>query len=287
MQFHQYADDTQLYTAVNADDNDQGIRNLELCTVAVRDWFLQNGMLLNPDKSEVLLVAGRAQVVKFAGGTGISVADSKLTFAVQLKSLGVVIDQSLSFNQHIQNVVKASNFHIRGLRHIRPFLDEKIANTIACSIVSSRIDYCNSLLHGTSEKNLRKLQVVQNSLARVVTGVKRRDHIQPALKKLHWLPIRERIDYKVALITHKVISTQQPKYLTDIVSIHRPTRNLRSSSQQRLSGHITKTKTAERSFTYASENVWNKLPLALRAEGNTRAFKSKLKTHLFQSAYCM
>ena len=86
VQFHQYADDTQLYTAVSAEDDDSCIRNLELCTKAVRDWFLQNGMLLNPDKSEVLLVAGRMQALKFAGGTGVSVAGSDITFPVQLKA---------------------------------------------------------------------------------------------------------------------------------------------------------------------------------------------------------
>jgi hypothetical protein len=287
VQFHQYADDTQLYTAVTADDDESCIRNLEQCTKAVRDWFLQNGMLLNPDKSEVMLVASRAQALKFAGGAGVSVAGSDIAFAVQLKSLGVVIDRYLSFDQHVKDVVKSSNFHIRGLRHIRPFLDQKTANTVACSIVSSRLDYCNSLLSGISAKNVRKLQTVQNSLARVVSGTKRRDHIKPVLKTLHWLPITKRIEFKVALITHKVISTQEPKYLSDIVSIYRPTRELRSSSQQRLSGHTTRTKTGERSFSSTSSRVWNGLPADLRAETCIHTFKSKLKTHLFKSAYCM
>ena len=96
------------------------------------------------------------------------------------------------------------------------------------------MDYCNLLLAGTSAKNIEKLQTVQNLLARVVTGTKRRDHIKPALKTLHWLPIAEWIQYKVALITHKMIVTQQPKYLADIASIYRPTRDLRSSFQQVL-----------------------------------------------------
>jgi hypothetical protein len=187
-------------------------------------------MRLNPDKSDVLLVTGRKQALQFAGGTGISVAGSNITYAVQLKSLRIVIDQALSFDKHVQDVVKSCNFHIKGLRHVRLLLNEKTANIIACSIVTSRLDYCNSLLQGTSAKNLQKLQVVQNSLARVVTGVKRRDHIQPALRKLHWLPIKERIEYKVALITHKVISTQQPRYLANIIDIHSPSRDLRSAT---------------------------------------------------------
>ena len=145
------------------------------------------------------------------------------------------------------------------------------------------------MLYGTSAKNLKKLQnlIIQNTLARVVTGVNRREHIQPALKKLHWLPVKERIEYKVALITHKVISSKQPRYLTDIVNIHRPARDLRSASQQHLSGHITKTKAAERSFSCASKIVWNQLPFHLRTEGSTRTFKFKLKTTLFKYAYCM
>ena len=110
-------------------------------------------MLLNPDKSEVLLVAGRTQAHKFAGGTGISVAGSENTFSVQMKSLEIIIDQSLSFNQHVKNILKASNFHLKSLLHIRPFLDEITANTIACSIVSSPLDYCNSLLFESLAKN--------------------------------------------------------------------------------------------------------------------------------------
>ena len=84
------------------------------------------------------------------------VASSDIKFSVKLKSLGVTLDQSLSLDDHVTSVVKASNFHIRALRHIRPTLSKEIANTVACSIVNTRIDYCNSLLHGTTAKNIDK-----------------------------------------------------------------------------------------------------------------------------------
>lgn len=283
--FHQYADDTQLYIAVKS-DADVGI--LERCTVSVRDWFTRNGMLLNPDKSEVLLVATPANAAKFAKGTGVRVAGSNIAYSVTLKSLGVLFDQSLTFNQHVLSVVKTSNFHIRALRHIRPMLDCKIATTIACSIVGSRLDYCNSLLYGTSTKNIQKLQRVQNTLARVVTGAKRRDHITPVLKELHWLPVSQRIEYKVALITHKVLATGQPHYLSQLVHEYKPTRQLRSESQRRLSiptGLLTAH--GGRTFTRAGAEVWNKLPEHIRIELNLRSFKSKLKTHHFKTAFCL
>ena len=287
VQYHQYADDTQLYTAVKSGADTHSIKNLEQCATAVRNWFLCNGMLLNPDKSEVLLVAGRAQAQTFAGGSGVSVAGSDIKFAVQLKSLGVMLDQSLSFDQHVRNVVKASNFHIRALRHIRPLLDQTVANTVACSIVSSRLDYCNSLLYGTSGKNLAKLQRVQNTLARVVTGAVRRDHITPVLQDLHWLPVAERVQYKVALITHKVLAPRQPRYLGDIVTPYKPGRELRSSSQLKLVGRSTNKVVGSRAFSYSSTTVWNSLPQQLRAVTNLATFKSRLKTHLFKVAFCM
>jgi hypothetical protein len=285
--FHQYADDTQLYTAVRAGSDNESIRRLEECSLAVRDWFLENGMLLNPDKSEVLLAGTRAQTQKM-NASGLAVAGSDIKFSVKLKSLGVTLDQSLSLDDHVTTVVKASNFHIRALRHIRPTLTREVANTVACSIVNTRIDYCNSLLHGTSAKNIDKLQRVQNALARVVTGSTRRSHIKPVLKELHWLPVAQRVQYKVAVITHKVLSTSQPLYLADIIKEHRPARELRSSTQNLLAIRKTNTRLAERAFSFSSPAVWNSLPDKLRsADVDHLSFKKKLKTHLFAIAYCL
>ena len=289
MQFHQYADDTQLYTAVKSGADTQSIRRLEECSQAVRDWFLDNGMLLNPGKSEVLLIGTQAQVKKFAEGSArssIAVACTDIKFSVKLKSLGVTIDQSLSFDDHIKNVVKASNFHIRALRHIRPMLNREVANTVACSIVNTRLDYCNSLLYGTSAKNFQKLQRVQNALARVVSGARRRDHIRPVLKELHWLPVTQRVEYKVAVITHKVLSTRQPQYLADIITEYRPSRQLRSATQRKLTIRATNNRIGECAFSCSSAKVWNSLPEKLRSADDHNSFKKKLKTHLFTTAYC-
>jgi len=287
IQYHQYADDTQLYTAVKSGSEANSIANLESCTIAVRDWFVANGMLLNPEKSEVLLVGSRAQVKKFAGGTGVAVAGSNIKFSVQLKSLGVTLDQGLTFDQHVRNVVKASNFHIRALRHIRPLLTREVANTVACSIVSTRLDYCNSLLYGTSQKNISKLQRVQNSLARVVADKRcRREHIHPVLKELHWLPIAQRVEYKLALMTFKVLTLSQPHYLADIITEYKPSRELRSSSQRTIARRQTKTVTGQRAFSFASRVVWGSLPESIRSCEALNPFKVKLKTFLFARSYC-
>ena len=94
------------------------------------------------------------------------------------------------------------------------------------------LDYCNSLLHGLPSKVLKQLQYVQNTAARIVTGVSRRDHITPVLYQLHWLPIESRILYKILLITYKTMNNQSPSYMQELIEPYVPTRSsLRSSNQ--------------------------------------------------------
>ena len=264
------------------------IKNLEECSCAVRDWFIRNGMLLNPEKSEAMLIASPSIAKTFAECSGVAIADSEITFSVKLKSLGVTLDKTLSFDEHVKNTVKASNFHIKALRHIRPLLNKSIANSVACSIVATRLDYCNALLYGTSKTNLDKLQRIQNTLARVVAGTRKRDHITPVLKDLHWLPVEQRINYKIAVITHKVLQEKQPTYLAELVSIYQPRRSLRSDSQSLLSRSWTPAlRIADRSFSTAAREIWTTLPLSLRLVNNLFTFKKLLKTHLFSVSYCV
>ena len=152
----------------------------------------------------------------------------------------------------------------------------------------SILDYCNSLLFGTSTRNLQRLRRVQNALARVVSGTRRRDHISPVLREPHWLPVPLRIEYKVALITHKVLSTGQPLYLRNLVTEYKPTRQLRSEGQRLLAKQSGPTSAlGRRAFTCASETVWNKLPEDVRKTDELTIFKSKLKTHLFRRTDCL
>ena len=163
----------------------------------------------------------------------------------------------------------------------------KTALTVASTMVGARLDYCNSVLYGASKSNLQKLQRVQNSLARIVTGTRRIEHITPVLARLHWLPIAKRVEYKVALLTFKVVTTQQPGYLNDLVKLHAPARQLRSSSRvNRLQVDTAKTQFASRAFCYAAPTVWNSLPSELTTDlSSINTFKSGLKTYLYRNAF--
>ena len=168
------------------------------------------------------------------------------------KSLDVTFDSHLSFDKHINNICRACYFHIRGLRHVHSAMSTDIVKIVECAIVSSRLDYCNTLLAGMSDSKLDKLQRVQNTLARVVTGLRRRDHITPALKELHWLPIRGRITFKVATVVYRLHERRQPPYLGDLISDYVPTRTLRLSTKTLLAEPSFRTNIGRRSFRYVA-----------------------------------
>jgi predicted Rossmann fold nucleotide-binding protein DprA/Smf involved in DNA uptake len=160
-----------------------------------------------------------------------------------------------------------------------------VAKTVACSIIGSRIDYCNALLAGMSESNFNKLQLVQNTLARVVLKLRKSDHITPALKELHWLPVKHRVTFKLATLTFKTLQSGQPNYLRELVNIYEPPRTLRSSSQRLLCLDRTRTVVGTRSFKHSSATIWNSLPVFIRDCNTVETFKHKLKTHLFKQSY--
>ena len=279
----QYADDTQLYIALKDEDS---IVKLQNCADDVYNWFAQNGLSLNPEKSEAILLGTGARLRQEQPISSISIAGSDVDIRDSVRSLGVTIDSGLTFNQHVDYICKTSAYHIRSLRHIRKFIDTDAAMSVATALVGARVDYCNSLLYGTSKRNIDKLQRLQNSLARAVTGTGASEHITPVLKKLHWLPITARIHYKIALLTYKVISTQQPAYLAGLIRRYQPTRTLRPSSRRVLDSDTPRTMFASRAFCFAAPKIWNELPKTLSENQLTLPnFKRDLKTFLFQQYF--
>ena len=179
-----------------------------------------NGLLLNPDKTEAMFRGTSRNLSKVKDQTVINISGSDIKPSEHIKSLGVTIDAKINFDQHVSNICRASFANIRALRQIRPTLNREDANKVACAIVSSRLDYCNSVLYGVSGRNISKLQRVQNALAKVVSGRRKFDHISPVLRQLHWLPVKERIDFKIAHLTFKAKLTGQLSYIFPICFIH-------------------------------------------------------------------
>src|SRR6218665_2396443 len=222
-----------------------------MCVEEVTRWFLINGLLLNASKTEAIAFGREQKLVKGSTDSSLKIGVASLAIVDNVKLLGIIFDSTLSMDNQVNAVVKACNFHIRALQHMRSCLTPEAARTISIGLVTSKLDYCNSLLYGTSESNLNKLQRVQNDLARVVLREPWRCHAAPLLQDLHWLPIRSRIKYKVALMTYKACQSKEPSYLYSLLHDYIPTRVLRSSDQHLLENLKSSTAKASRAFRHS------------------------------------
>jgi hypothetical protein len=283
----QYADDTQVYLALSRSDPQMSLNTLRDCLSSLRCWFAHNDLTINPSKSEAIIVATAQRVKKLSasGLTTVSVAGTPVSLSPELTTLGLKLDNSLTFHKHVQMVSRSCMYHIRALKHIRHLLSQQDANTIASCLIHSRLDYLNSVLYNTAASNIGCLQRLQNSAARVVLLAPRHTSTKHLLTSLHWLPVKYRIEYKVACLTHNILTYEQPSYLYQLIHQYVPTRTLRSSDQHLLCVPRTHLRLADQSFTTASPTVWNSLPLNLRSVKSSDSFRRGLKTHLFSAAH--
>jgi len=172
----------------------------------------------------------------------------------------------------------------RQLRPVIRSLSVNAAKTAVQAFVSTRLDYCNSLMYGIADALMQRLQAVQNAAARLITGARRRDHISPALRQLHWLPVRQRVQFKLAVLVFKALHGLAPQCLTDDCQLVSAAgrRQLRSSDAVTCVVPRTRTCLGDRAFGVAGPRLWNALPISLRqSDLSLGQFRRALKTHLF------
>jgi len=279
---HFYADDSQLYnmfkSAVSAEVS-RSTGQMERCLETIRVWMCENKLKLNEDKTEVITFTSK---FKPADRVSLRIGDVCVQSEPCVKDLGVLLDENLTMEAQISQMCRSAYFHLRNIAHIRRFLTSAAAMSLVHSLVTSRLDYCNSLLAGSPSTSVQKLQRVQNAVARVITRTAKYDHITPVLKELHWLPVERRIQYKVLLYTHKAIHGDAPVYIKELVQVKSSQRTLRSNSSINLQVPHTNTRTyGDRSFKKAAAVLWNKLPDHMKNITVIDCFKRALKTHLF------
>ena len=287
LQYHFYADDTQLYVTFKTDSQEDmslAKSRVECCVKEIHSWMINNKLKLNDDKTELLVISSKYRSrpdLNF-----IQVGDESIKHQSTVRNLGVVFDQIMSFNEHISKVCKSSHFHLRNIGKIRKYLDESSTETLIHAFVTSKLDYCNALLNGLPKYQINMLQLVLNTAARVVTHTRKYDHITPVLVRLHWLPISYRITFKILLIIYKALNGLALCYIVDLLNSCCYVRSVRSSSQELLS--IPRSRTVmygDRAFSIAGPRLWNEPPLSLQKAPNGNAFKTQLKTRLFRECY--
>ena len=244
-----------------------------------------NKLKVNAEKTGVLPVASTSRLSS-VGRDSVDIGGKRIPFRSLVRNLGVHLDQTLSMQQHISSVCHAAYLELRRIASIRPYLTQSATAQLVSSAITSRLDYCNSILARLPLKQISRLQSPEQRCKTCLRKC-RYDHVTPLLQELHWLPMKFRPQYKIATFVYRFFDGSLPGYHSQTLCAYEPTRNLRSSCEKLLKVPKRNTKTfGERSFSFLAPSVWNSLPSGLRNSSTLPLFKSRLKTHLFTTAFC-
>ena len=194
----------------NNNENDV-CETLNNCVIEIKNWMIANLLQLNTDKTE-LNIFGTRQMLLNLRKTNCNIAGDIIDVTSRAKNLGVIFDNTLSMNGHINLICRKSFNDIRNISTIRKFLTLNATKVIVQALVCSRIDFNNSLYYGLPQKQILRLQRIQNCAARLIFWKRKFDHITPCLIERHWLPVYARITFKVLVLTYKCLNDLAPSY---------------------------------------------------------------------------
>ena len=230
------------------------VHQLQNCTFHICDWMLRNALKLNEDKTEFVIFSTKNNL---RDNQCQVVGTDKIEVSEYVKMLGVTFDNRMTLQKHITNICRPVNIHIRKINSIRRYLSNTDVRTLVQSNVIARLDYCNSVCIGLPRNRLQRLQLVQNSAARVISQTKPYISITPILNELHWLPIKKRCQFKILLLTFKSLNGCAPEYLCDMLNAYMPNRSLRSTAFTSLVPYRSR---SIRFGKLSAAKLWNELP---------------------------
>ena len=220
----------------------------------------------------------------------MQIGEHCIKFSSSAKNLGVTFDPELGIDLHVNNITRSCFFQLRQLRSIRRSLTVEATKTLVHTLVSSRVDYCNSIFYRATNAVLRRLQSVLNVAARLITNTREFDHITPMLRdQLHWLPIRQRIIFKIATFVRNSLHGRGPTYLSRScipISEIEARAHLRSAAREHLTTPRTRTRRfGPRSFRVPGPTVWNSLPDDITTD--FRTFQDWIENSSISSSICL
>ena len=272
---HGYADDHQALTAFRIPFQFQTLaHSLPKCLNLITEWMSSHFLKLNAGKSKLLIFSPKNQKNKIFFDRVYLGDNVFIPVSNNAMNLGFCLDSELSCSQHINNILKQSYTCISNIGRIKRYLTIENLKCLVQSVLVSKIDNCNSLFFGISEHELDRLQKLQNSLARLIYSRKKSDHVTDLLHKLHWLPIRQRITFKILFMVYKIFIDACPVYLKECLTVL-------DYENRVLKIKIFKKSYGERAFCNYAPKLWNALPEYLRKSQTLLYFKKHLKHYLF------
>ena len=277
---HGYADDHQVYKSFTcATQYSILVSDIPQCFQQINTWMAAYFLDINPGKTDIIVFA-TPKILKLISIQG-TFLDSKtcIRFSPVVKNLGFRLDSCLTLQKQVNYVKSACYIRLRTIAKMKPFLNIKQLTMLTQASIMLLMDYCNALYHGCNENIMKDLQNIQNRACRVIFGTKKHESITNHLKKLHWLKIKERIEFKLLLLTYKCIYGQAPIYLCDTICLT----NVNNTRAPSL--HIPTDVSIDRAFSVAAPKLWNSIPIDIRSAQGVNDFKRKLKTYLFKCSY--
>ena len=247
--------------------------SIQECLDYVSEWMRDHFLKLNDSKTKILVIAPPS-IQKLIVIRGTFVHDTCIRFVDCAKNLGLLIDSKFSFEAHVSRLVQTCFSFLRKLHAIKHFLTRDHLISLVCSYIFSRLDYCNSLFYGINSITLNKMQLVQNSAARLVQKKHNITSLDDVFLDFHWLKIKERICYKILLMVYKCLHQLAPESLCKMITFSdRDRRMLLRESRSR-------SRFGDRAFSHAGPKLWNLLPYPIRNVNEIEVFKKKLKSFL-------
>ena len=241
-----YADDTQLYVSFDPkseEDIATAKSRLPDCIAEIRSWMLANKLKLNDSKTELFLIASPRNASALSN-LELKIGESVITPAGSIKNLSIMFDNNLTMKDHVSLSCRTVNFHLRNLNRIRSYIDRSTCAHAVRSLILSRLDYGNPLLGGLSSTDLDRLQKQQNRAAHLIYQVNKRSSATPPIRELHWLPVEQRIKFKISVHVYNCVYGFSPVYLQDLISKYNSGRQGLRSNRDHTRLAIPRTKKA-------------------------------------------
>jgi hypothetical protein len=277
-----YADDIQFWISCSVHEAEKTVKKLTDSIISIKQWLASNMLVLNDSKTEVI-VCGSPQLVSRVSVTDIHIGNICIPLSKKVRDLGVIIDDSMTFCQHITNISSSAFAYLRVIGRLRQSLSKKDCLMLVQSLVISRILYCSTIFNGISQKQMQRLQRIQNASLRLVELKSRSDSIADSFLTHKWLKVPKLIVYRSSVFTFSILKSQRPSYLYNLLRPYRQSRELRSINGNLLDTPRCLTRMGERSFSLFAPSVWNSIPRQVKEIISTDGFKAHLLNHLMTS----
>ena len=276
-----YADDTNLTTC--HENFNTLINSINSDLNSTRIWLLANRLSVNTTKCEQLFIGSDANLNKISWSPKVYIDDNPVKRVESSKTLGVHIDQKLSWSDHVNVVVKKVSVAIRGLIQVRPYIPTKTALTIYHTMILPLFDYCDIVWDNLPQYQVERLQKLQNRIARIICRRGYETRSADLRQKLNWKTLSERRKEHKAVTIHKIMNGNAPSYLTNSLSTVNEGTSYNLRGKNNLTLPLPRTEYGKRSFLFSGAQVWNSLPSNLKTEKSLNIFKKGISSSLLAS----